>query len=251
MPELITELLGRAETGISTNPFRCKTESGRHIYVKPAGVLSTSLIAEWLGGRLAQHMGLPCAEIGIIEVPQALATAVNTTPEWSDFKAGIGFGSYSMGENYVEMTANDCRSLSSTGLAELLVFDYWIKNGDRQLTGYGGNPNTLVDSTRTKFCVIDHDNAFDENFDMAQFRRNHLAARFRNHWQSDRNRSLWIENVRNALAIFHEIWQELPHQWLYSDLDNSNEPKYTPQPYEDILSRPLTNADTFWNNLLS
>jgi len=118
MYTVVTEILNRANTGYSVKPFHCLTEDARNVYVKPSGgALYLSLISEWIGGRLALQMGLPAAEIGIIEVPTALAQA-NTKTEWSDFKAGIGFGSYSKGTDFRDLRASDLSHLNEDLLAE-------------------------------------------------------------------------------------------------------------------------------------
>ncbi len=174
MAVIITELLGRADTGISVKPFVCGTEEGREIFVKPAGVLPRSLIAEWLGGKLAQRMGLPCAEISLIEVPEQLANA-NRNTDWSDFRKGLGFGSYAMGRAYRDLQASDIVKLPSALLAEIYLFDYWIRNEDRRMGPISGNPNALVSYDLSKMAVIDHDSAFDAEFDLGNFKSYHLG----------------------------------------------------------------------------
>ena len=116
MSIIITELLGRAKTGVSVKPFICSTEQGREIFVKPAGSLKRSLIVEWIGGRLAQMMELPSAEISVVEVPEELATA-NRNPEWTSFQGGFGFGSYSLANRYRDLQSSDIDRLPSSILA--------------------------------------------------------------------------------------------------------------------------------------
>ncbi|MEI8635068.1 hypothetical protein P4S72_29545 [Vibrio sp. PP-XX7] len=47
----------------------------------------------------------------------------------------------------------------------LFLFDYWIKNGDRNLTQNGGNPNLFIRSDLQSFIVLDHNLAFDVDHD--------------------------------------------------------------------------------------
>jgi hypothetical protein len=174
MAAIITGISGRAAMGVSVNPFVCVTDEGREIYVKPAGTLQKLLIAEWIGGRLAQEIGLPCAEMTLVEVPEILAGS-HQNPEWTDLHAGVGFGSYSMGREFRDLQFSDIGKLSSDVLAEVYLFDYWILNRDRQMGAVCGNPNTLVSYDAREMCVIDHDSAFDAEFDLSAFKNYHLG----------------------------------------------------------------------------
>jgi len=210
MPVTITELLKRADTGVSVKPFLCTSEEGRGIYVKTAGNAKDSLIAEWIGSKLAQAMGIACAEATLIDVPQLLARA-NNNPDWSDFHAGIGFGSYYLGESFRDLQASDRALLDPQHLAELYLFDYWIKNQDRQMGPSAGNPNTLVNIyDRSDFCIIDHDNAFDSTFDLSLFKQLHIGRDVHEYWLANAARSAWLDKVRVVLPELETIWQDLP-----------------------------------------
>ncbi|MFC4991327.1 HipA family kinase [Rubritalea tangerina] len=246
MAEIITEVLGRADTGVSVNPFFCKTEHGREIYVKPFGVLPTSLIAEWIGGRLAQLMDLPCADITIVEIPQILVEATRN-PEWYDLKAGFGFGSFYLGSDYRDLQATDLTHLDPMQLAEVFLFDYWIRNGDRKMGPAAGNPNTLVHYLRDHFRLIDHDNAFDPAYSFEADTCLHIGLRVKEVWMVAAKRSAWLMKAHAACDALEEIWQEIPEEWLYTDLDNLEEASYTLNQYREILEVAFTDPDTFWS----
>ena len=250
MPVLITELLDRADTGVSVKPFFCKTDSNREIYVKPAGALAESLIAEWIGGRLAQLMGLPCPDIDIVEVLKQLSDA-NRNPDWSDFKPGIGFGSYYLGATFRDLQSSDLRHLNVVELSEAYLFDYWIKNEDRKMGPTAGNPNTLVHYDRDEFCLIDHDNAFDPEFSLSQFLQLHIGRQGKELWLLEATRQRWSEKAAAALSELDDIWRELPEEWVYSNLDNPDEARYTINRYRSILELPFTDTESFWQPLLS
>ena len=230
-------------------PFICKTEDGREIYVKPAGVLQESLIAEWIGGRLAQRMELPCAEMTLVDVPAQLAEA-NEIKEWRDFKAGIGFGSYAVGRDYRDLQASDLPKLPKELLASVYLFDYWIKNEDRKMGILGGNPNTLVSSDVSETSLIDHDNAFDLEFDLDEFKRYHLGATVAEICRGKEFQKEWLELAEAALAQLGDDWDELPESWLHSDLDISNDPSYTIDRYQALLEAPFKDSELFWSELL-
>lgn len=245
----IIELTGRTETGVSVKPFICMTEKGRKIYLKTAGVLGSSLIAEWLGGRLAELMTLGCADIAIIEVPEMLAKA-NLKPEWSEFKAGVGFGSYAMPSGYRDLMASDIGRLKEAHLAELFLFDYWIQNLDRIMGPVAGNPNALVSSDLTELIAIDHDNAFDVDFDAQAMDKHHIGRSVRHYWRDKHRQESWLNRARVAISVLDEIWGELPEEWVYSDLDNTNSEIYTKDYYRRILEKPLRDSADFWKGLL-
>lgn len=250
MPTIVTELLGMADAGISVKPFICRTEEGREIYVKPFGSHPESLIHEWIGGRLAYQMGLPVADMDIIEIPSILANT-NTNVDWKAFKSGIGFGSYAVGRGYRDLQASDLMQLDTELLAEVLLFDYWIKNADRQMGPVGGNPNTMVHYDRSEFYLIDHDNAFDQTFDIKLFNQLHIGRNQREYWLKVDRRKAWAKKVETCLEHLGDFWEELPEDWLYSELDTNSEPCYTLSPIRDLLLHPLTDSEAFWLPLLS
>lgn len=249
MATIITAVQGRATTGISVNPFLCATEDGREIYVKPAGTLQRLLVSEWVGGRLAQEMGLPCAEMTLVEIPEIVTTA-HKKPEWSDLRAGIGFGSFSMGHRFRDLQFSDIVKLPSDVLAELYVFDYWILNRDRQMGAISGNPNTLVSYDRSEMCIIDHDSAFDTEFDLPLFKNYHLGRRKSELWRDRSYQEEWLSRAAAVLEKLDEIWSELPDSWLYSDLDNTGSPLYTVDSYRETLERPFNEDSQFWGDLI-
>ena len=65
----IVEILDRSIQGI-TKPFYCRCEDGQAYFVKGHGAGKQSLIAEYMGSRLARSFGLPVADFEIVEVPQ-------------------------------------------------------------------------------------------------------------------------------------------------------------------------------------
>jgi len=219
------------------------------VYVKPFGTLPQSLINEWIGGRLAQWMGLPVADMDIVEVPQLLADN-NRRNDWNSFKAGLGFGSYVGGASVRDLQLSDIAKLNAVQLAEVFLFDYWIQNADRQIGLSGGNPNTIIFPHREEFYLIDHDNAFDE-INIKLFNEWHIGRHQKEYWLSKIHQKSWLEKVDAALEQLDEFWGELPEEWLHSDLDISSESSYTVSPIRDILRRPLTDPESFWSPILS
>lgn len=249
-PVLITEILRRANTGVSVTPFICRTEEGRVVYVKPAGTLSDSLIFEWIGSSLAKEMGLPVAEFCLTSISDSLVDHV-VGIDLSGIKAGIGFGSYDVGTGSRDMESRDLDQVSSSELAEILLFDLWIQNGDRILTKHGGNPNAVVGHYGDDLFLIDHDNAFEEGFSLASFDELHLGWAQRFYWKDEIERDFWLGKAERALEKVPQFWAEMPPEWLENSLRFSQNPDRALDSLCAILKTPFERPDDFWSLLLS
>jgi len=60
-----------------------------------------------------------------------------------------------------------------------------------------------------------------------------------------------MERARLALCHLGEIWDELPEEWVYSDLDNLDTPLYTLEYYKRFLGDQLDDPEEFWKGLTS
>lgn len=168
----IIEILGRAKHGV-TKPFLCKGEDDQLYYVKGTGSHAghRSLLAEWIAGHLAQAFGLPIAPFKIVEISPALIEV--GPPEWSSLGSGAAFGSQVL-PFAQELQWSQLSLIPKEIQQDILVFDWWLHNADRSLTEKGGNPNLLWDTQHQKLAVIDHNIAFDPDFDARDFFENHV-----------------------------------------------------------------------------
>lgn len=249
-PILITEILRRADAGVSVNPFICRTEDEREIYVKPAGSLPESLIFEWLGSSLAREMNLPVAEFTLVDIPPLLVDSVIGI-DTSGLNAGIGFGSYDVGTGSRDMETGDLDRLPPTILAEILAFDLWIQNEDRILSHQGGNPNLVIGSDQEEPFLIDHDNAFDSDFAPGELRNQHLGWAQRSYWLCPIERQIWEAKTKSALVKLSTFWDELPEHWLERSQNLSENPSRTLDSIRAILAKPSSQTESFWAPLLS
>lgn len=71
----------------------------------------------------------------------------------------------------MELTISTVREVPDGIQQDVLVFDWWIHNGDRLLTERGSNPNLFWNPASRELIVIDHNQAFDPDFDAASARR--------------------------------------------------------------------------------
>jgi hypothetical protein len=220
MPEIIdiVAIHGRAAEGTGVSrPFRCEGEDGRDYFVKLKNAGYECLVKEWVAGRLALEMGLPAATVRQVRVPLEL---IKGNKEYENALGhGLAFGS-------LKVEASDRLSLEFLHedvegvLSRILLFDWWVRNADRTLTTCGGNPNLLWEINPGRVVMIDHDNAFDSEFNPAVFRdlhalRGHLVA-----WDPQ-SRPQMISWLAEGMKHLDEIWAELPEEWLVDSFGDS------------------------------
>lgn len=209
---VIEEILGRAKQG-RTEPFLCRGNDGRLYYVKGKHAGRRGQVAEWLGSSLALSFGLPAAPCVIVEVSVALIAI--SPAEWRELGEGFAFGSLAI-QPTMEANLVNMAKVPTPTRRDLLVFDWWIRNADRTLTQYGGNPNLLWNAQEEKIVVIDHNLAFDEDFDAHDFLDCHI---FREEWNSVAQdwvaRVEYEERLKRCLRELETIWDKMPDEWRW------------------------------------
>lgn len=212
---VIEEILRRSNQGL-TRPFVCRGEDGALYYVKGFGAGRRSQICEWVSAQLATAFGLPIAEYALAEVPVELLDA-RVLPEINDLGSGIVFASREL-PHPQELTVTT-RGLVSPELAmDVLVFDWWLHNEDRHLTERGGNPNLLWDMKAGELVVIDHNQAFDRDFNDGRFLESHVFSEYWNTIFSDlAERNRYQSRMADALKKLPEIRVNIPDAWWFFD----------------------------------
>ena len=237
-PPLIIEILGRTDQGI-TRPFRCLADDGHHYYVKSVGAHWRSVVCEWIAGRLAEALGLPIAPFAQVELDDGLVKAYGD----HDLAPGLAFGSR-VATSVHEFEPSLIRRCHADFRRDLLAFDWWVRNEDRQLGDTAGRPNLLWQSTAARPVVIDHNNAFDRQFDAASFLDWHI---FRAEWPtiaSDLVRQAEYAQRFTAVATrAEEFWCELPHNWVFTE---DGTPRITLQEIQSVLHR--ADQPDFWHS---
>jgi hypothetical protein len=203
-------------TGVS-RPFRCEGEDGCDYFVKLKNTGYECLVKEWVAGRLSLEMGLPAATVRQVRVPLEL---IKGNKEYETALGhGLAFGSLKV-EAADRLSLEFLRDDVDGVLSRILLFDWWVRNADRTLTTCGGNPNLLWEIHPGRVVMIDHDNAFDSEFNSAVFRnlhalRGHLAA-----WES-KSRPEMISWLAGGLEHLDQIWAEIPEEWLFDSFGDS------------------------------
>ena len=212
---ILEEVLGRSIQG-KTEPFICRGEDGETYYVKGAGAGRRSLICEWVAGQLATEFGLPIAGYALAEVPSALVSHGGRA-DIRDLGAGLVFASRLL-PNVQELTPTTRELVPDDVALDVLVFDWWLHNEDRHLTENGGNPNLLWDVSGDELVVIDHNLAFDPDFNTTNFLESHVFA---SHWNSVFSdhfvRSAYEKRMVQALICLPAIRASIPSQWWWVD----------------------------------
>ncbi|WP_440997934.1 HipA family kinase [Arhodomonas sp. SL1] len=238
----IVEILRRSEQGV-TKPFICRGEDGAIYFVKGRGAGRHSLIAEWLAGRFGQHMGLPIASFELVEVPHELVDAVGDTESQRELGAGLAFGS--MEREVTELTYARVEEIAQQLRGEVLVFDWWIRNGDRMLSEAGGNPNLFWDEAQQSLVVIDHNDAFDRDVDPASFVAHHVFRSVVPALRDDAGlRDACLRKCRDALSLWDTVVAEIPQSWWYQDPEQTVPATFDVEAAQALLQECL--ADRFW-----
>lgn len=242
MPSVsIEEVLGRSPQG-KTEPFICRGDDGETYYVKGAGAGRRSLICEWVAAHLATAFGLPIAGYALAEVPEALVS-LGVRADIRDLGAGLVFASRRLA--YVQELTPTTRELVPGAVClDVLVFDWWLHNEDRHLTESGGNPNLLWDVAGDQLAVIDHNMAFDPEFNAPKFLESHVFARDWNTVFSDHVvRSAYQKRMAVVLASLPGIRASIPDAWWW--VDDGVPASITWDAIEGCLNRCY--RDDFWD----
>lgn len=232
-PLQITEILHRSEQGM-TRPFLCRCEDDRLYYVKGFGAGPRSLLCEWLAGHLARAFGLPLPEFAIVQASQDL---IELFPEGNDLGSGPAFASLQV-PNPQWLSRAHVSDVPINLQQDVLMFDWWVRNSDRTLTELGGNPNLLWKTSESQLVVIDHNTAFDREFDAAQFTQTHVfAERIPDVFQDLVERLEYSRRLRTALAVWPEACQNTPDEWWFMDEERTIPTDFDPNAVLALLNR--------------
>jgi hypothetical protein len=211
-PLQIIEILGPSDQG-KCRPYRCRAEDGAIYYVKGRQTNRGSLWNEWICAHLATAVGLNVPAYAIVEVCDELLA--ETPHEWRDIGAGLAFGSRLQG-GAAWLETSMAAEVPVDTQRDVLVFDWWIRNGDRTR----GNPNLLWDTAHKALVVIDHNLAFDPDFSSADFLDQHI---FGAQWaviesdlvvQADYGTRLSL-----ALAAAQAACDNGPPEWMWANAE--------------------------------
>jgi hypothetical protein len=237
----IIEIIKKAEQGFC-KPFLCKGDDGYLYYVK--GFIDgrpqrEDQIKEWICAHLAKEFGLPLPDFCIVDIPHEL---YDVSPEV--FKQ-LGYGP-AFASKYVEgtvwMESQNMIEPTFQVAKDILLFDYWIRNLDRTK----GNTNLLADARANSLHVIDHNQAFDVEYNDEEFFKHHIFTDLRFEVFSDLDiRSQYLQRIDAAITVFDTATLTIPEEWQWLDVEQSVPAEINYDAFLAILS--MYEQDQFWS----
>lgn len=201
----ITHVIREMKQG-RTTPYLCKDDENKHHIVKGENATIPGLVREWICAVLGTSFGLPIPDFSVA---------------WADtpFQQKKDLFEYNFASSFVEniqdITTASLSSLPQQLINDLYMFDYWIRNGDRNLTEYGGNPNFFIDPKTGNPFVIDHNLAFDEDFDITNHKALHVCAPYVQ-WAVlfEIEKERYERMFAKSLVDFENALKDIPQEWL-------------------------------------
>ncbi len=238
----VVEIIDRCAEGTCVSrPFRVRADDGKLYWIKGCGTgwNRRELCHELLAARLASALELPIAEFAVLDVLPLLLEFC-AVPGIQDLQAGPAFGSLHV-ENGVSLPPVAVNSVPEHLRQKILLFDWWIQNEDRILSELGGNVNLLWNPDGNRLTVIDHNNAFDQDFDESKFFQNHV-------FQTERNRiprPFLVEQSRvfaSIATLFAEMTKDFPGEWIERQMLPGD---FVPDSAIEILNRSVNILNVF------
>lgn len=128
---------------------------------------------------------------------------------------------------------------------DVLAFDWWIHNGDRTLTTLSGNPNLLWDTDAHKLVVIDHNLAFESDFDPGLFSETHVfSGKIPSLHQDIIESQRLSEKCKQALEVWTDACETIPPEWWFVDEEQTVPTDFDPAVAFAVLNR-YTDKE-FW-----
>jgi hypothetical protein len=247
MPLSITavEIIRQSQQGYSIKPFIVRGDDGFTYFVKGlAKAGGPALISEVLGAELGGMLGLPIPPWGLMHIPEELI-AFSAIPNVGDLRGGTAFASRAV-ENASDFVLSHIDRTPIELRRRVLLFDWWVRNGDRCLGERGGNVNLILDA-RGELGVIDHNLAFDRAFDCDDFIEGHVFRECRSFFRDYVVRQEYVQMLGETLEIWDTITALLPEDWLYRDADNIDLTE--PTVAERLAMLEVFKEERFWGAL--
>lgn len=119
-----------------------------------------------------------------------------------------------------EITIEAAKEVPAALRRDILLFDWWIKNSDRQLSARGGNPNLLWEPDNRELVVIDHNVAFEAGLIFDEIIEYHIFKYEAPGAFGDFvRRREYTQCLSSALGRWEAIRADIPLEWLYLDTE--------------------------------
>lgn len=190
-----------------TEPYLCNADDNKTYVVKSSNTLCSGLVKEWIVAHLGVAFDLPIPPFKIAWLDDVLL-------EYSNYGIEPGFCFASEYQaNIQEITFHQLGFTPGELLRNLYVFDYWIKNNDRNLTKCGGNPNFFYNQVNHQPIVLDHNLSFDTDFDIGKHRFSHVG---KSEWRGLDliDREFYELKFENSMKVIDNAITQIPEDWL-------------------------------------
>lgn len=194
----------------ATAPYLCLADNNKKYVIKRQRAGFEGCIKEWLFGKLGQYFGLPIPDCELVYVDGSLLE-YNDSYQF-EIGEGVAFGSEHI-PDLQEVNYQQLHSFPQNKLQDLYVFDYWIRNADRNLSELGGNPNLFYKQSNLDMIVLDHNLAFDKEFLLESHHQLHVSSHF---WPVQVDYDLqhgYEERMKNALINWDDLIIDIPDEW--------------------------------------
>jgi len=238
----VVEILGRSTEG-RTRPYLCRGDDDEVYYVKGRCATRRGLIAEFICASLGKGLGLPLAPSTLAFVGDEL---IDADHEGSLADLGPGFVFASRRVQATAFAAVNREMVSEQVRRGIGVFDMWVRNGDRVLTEFGGNPNLLWNPEGPgEVIVIDHNLAFDDGFRRDELLQQHVFSYDIGQACADFLwREQWTAKMRSTLEDWDAMLASIPGEWYYVDPEKTIPINFSLDAWRDSLNEP--NNSRFW-----
>lgn len=211
-------------------------------YVKGSNCTPREQIAEWVSANLAQRFGLPTPHCDIAVIDPELVEL--TSPEWQrDLKLECCFASRSI-DPCQTLPLTVAKRVNESLQRDILLFDYWICNSDRNLSETGGNVNILTNPAGFDIQVIDFNLSFDEAFKVSDLYLHVFWPRSKGSLPDMFDQVDYETRFQTVLTDLESLFKKIPAEWLASETVRVD--------YTDYLRETLERFQRpkFWDDLL-
>lgn len=203
-----------------------------------------ALIAEFLGGQIAKHLGLPVPELVFAMLDEAFGRTEGDEEiqDLLKFSQGLNLGlHYLSGAITYDAAANDCEALLAS---KIVWLDAFITNVDRTFK----NTNLLI--WKKELWLIDHGASFYFHHSWNNWETTALTpfTLIKDHVLLPKATKLEEAHqeftTKLNTEILHEIVSQIPEDWLQWE-EQDITPEEIKSVYKQFLTSRLANAEIF------
>lgn len=225
----------------------CRCSDGHDYVIKTLGEISPyELIAEWICGHLAISFGLPVPPCKlVIDMPRLIRQGGDIC---NDPDESVGFASRFQ-DTAATLTMQASTNVPPALKTDILVFDAWIKNGDRTLSERGGNVNLLQDILNPQqLWVFDHNLALNQDEDLVALAAHHVFCGANAGLSLDDivTKAEYESRIQRCMEQLPQIIATIPNEWTAEANSSRHDGKDV---INDIIYPILNRYDNydFWN----